>query len=117
MKTYDFTRQQQIDFGRKLRDEGIQKAVDNAESKEEGWSDTAYQYFKIYINNKPRGFKFMIEDFREYIRGTLPLPPSKRAFGVLAIRGKRDRLIAKAGHGQVVNPTAHRCFASVWIKL
>lgn len=109
--------QQQIDFGRKLRDEGIQKAVDHANEVHDRWADEAYEHFKMYLNNHPIGFKFMIEDFREYSRGFLPSPPSKRAFGVLAVRAKRDELIKKAGYGQVSNPSAHRANASVWIKL
>ena len=111
------TRQQQIDFGRKLRDEGIQKAVDHANHVHEAWSEDAYRYFQIYLNHKPKGFKFMIEDFREHIRGTLADPPHKRAFGSLAVRARKEKLIAKAGHGQVANPTAHRCFATIWMKV
>lgn len=111
------TRQQQIDFGRKLRDEGIQRAVDHADRKEDNWSDTAYQYFKIYLDHKPVGFKFMIEDFREHVSGVLTDPPHKRAFGSLAVRARKEGLIAHAGYRKVTNPTAHRANASVWSKL
>lgn len=109
--------QQEIDFGVRLMQQGIQRAVEHADSDYPGWSESAYRQFKIFLSNKPKGFKFMIEEFRGHVKGILPSPPSKRSFGAMAIRARKEKLIEKCGHGQVINPLAHRCFATIWMKL
>jgi hypothetical protein len=106
-----------IRFGERLRDAGIQVATDHADRELSSWSAYAFDHLKEYLRNKPSGFSFMIEDFRDYLKVHLVAPPSARAFGAVAVRASREHLIGKAGYELVKNPRAHRTPATVWKKL
>ena len=106
-----------ITFGEILRDRGIKQAVDHADRQVSSWSTYAMDHLRVYLRKKPTDFTFMIEDFREYLKSHLVAPPSDRAFGQIAIRAVREKLIVKAGYDLVKNPLAHRTPAAVWKKL
>lgn len=107
-----------IPLARSNRDEGIERAVTSANRKDAGWSEKAYQMFQEWIRGWPVGFEFMMEDFRlsAQIRG-LPDPPSKRAFGGIAVKARIAGLIKTERTKKVKNPDANCANAAVWIKL
>lgn len=99
--------------GNDLKEQGIYRAVSHADSYYENWSDIAYkmlQEFIAFSDGKP----FMCEDVREFAKQTLPEPPTKRAWGAIILRGKKNGIIKHYGFGQVANPTAHKANASMW---
>lgn len=108
--------QMSLEFGRIERDKGLAQAIDHADESSWGWSDKAYDMFKVWIKNKPDGYEFMTEDFRVDIFGKIDDPPSLRAFGGISGRAVRDGLIEKAGYRQVKNVKAHAANAALWKK-
>lgn len=101
--------------GEELKEKGIKMAVDHADKVVDSWSDKAYSLLKIYLITKLTAFQ--CEDFREWCKNRIETPPSKRAFGGVIVRAKKDKLIKHVGYGCVENPKAHRTPASIWLKL
>lgn len=106
-----------IEFGKKLRDQGIAQAVATAEDKQPDWKDNCYRHFENYLKTHPIGGEFMIEDFRAYMRTHLIEPPSNRAFGFLPKRAVKNGRIERASFAKVKNPTAHCAIVAVWRKI
>ena len=100
------------------RDKGILQSLSNADAKIPDWSERAWKMFTEWLEGWPKGYKFQIEGFRKVaqIRG-LPDPPTARAFGSLAVRAKREGLVKSNGQKPTTSKTAHRCYASEWIKV
>ena len=99
----------------KLRDEGIQRAVSNADRKVSDWSQNAFDLLRIYLVTRRESFQ--CEDFREYCKDKLPDPPNNRAFGWIILRAKKEGLIRHVGYKAVSNPKAHLTPASVWARI
>lgn len=91
----------------------MNKAKDHANKVEKDWADKAYIKLKEYliITN---GNQFMCEDVREYASKSISEPPSKRAWGAIIVKAKKEGIIEHCGFSQVSNPTAHRANASLW---
>ncbi len=106
-----------IEFGKKLRDEGIERAINHADRKISQWQEIAYEHFLLWLRKMPRGERFMIEDFRKHMGTHLVEPPSLRAYGALAVRGAKDGVIENVGYGKVSNSKAHRTPAAIWQRL
>ena len=108
--------QSTLDFystGEQLRDAGIQRLADTAESLSPGWSDKAYEILLDYLKTGPR--EFMTEDVREYAAMIdFTAPASKRAWGGVMVRAKGNKLIEAIGIGSVKNPRAHCANATIW---
>lgn len=104
--------------GKKLADEGMNRAVEKADYDHDGWKQKCWQLFWQWLNRKPRYFEFMIEDFREYLMkyDLLEKPNSDRAFGFISQKALKMELIIHAGTRQVRNKKAHRATANVWVK-
>lgn len=102
--------------GQRRRDAGIQQAIDHANDVTEQWSIKAFNLFLKYLKEYYPGKQFQAEDFRTWCErdNRIPEPPSKRAYGAIVLRAAKQNLIKKAGHATVKNPTAHRCFATLW---
>lgn len=104
-----------ITFGKKLRDEGIKKAIDHANEDSWGWGERAYEKLLAFleIHNEP----FLAEEVRDYAEKLgLEIPPSLRSWGSIMVRAARNEKIRKVGHRQVSNVKAHCATASVWIR-
>jgi hypothetical protein len=97
--------------GQQLRDEGMQKAEDNANQKTPEWSWYAYKFLLSFIRNHNT---FMVEEVRESAKGIIPEPPSKRAWGGIVVRAAKNGFIERAGYGKVKNPKAHCTPATLW---
>lgn len=95
------------------RDEGMQRAIDNADKKIQLWSDQAFDYLMRYNNTEP----FLTEELRLWAYETgLPYPPTCRAWGLVMRRAANLGVIIHDGYRNVSNPKAHSTPASVWVK-
>lgn len=97
--------------GINARDNGIKNAEDNANRKHRGWSDLAYGFLLGYAQTHS---EFMIEDIRVASIGSVPIPPSNRAWGSVAVRAAKDGFITRKAFKSVSNVKAHRTPATLW---
>lgn len=102
--------------GERLRTEGLNLAVQNAGP---GWADKAYQAFKEWLFTKPVGYKFLTEDFRIHaqIFRLVDEPKSRRAFGFICPKAKKEGLIEWAGVDRTKDKSSHRTPANQWRKV
>lgn len=100
--------------GAALRDGGMQKAEDHANAEIPGWSEEAREYLKRFLAQQGN-VPFMSEYLSMWCheRG-LPRPPHMRAWGSVISWARKNKLIEFVRHESVVNPKAHKAFASVW---
>lgn len=107
-----------VSESRKRRDEGMNRAIENADRKIPSWSDNTFGWFKKWLQDWPVGYRFQMEDFRmyQYIMG-FPNPPSNRAYGQISVRARKEGLIKSVGTKKVTNVNAHRCFSTLWEKI
>ncbi len=102
-----------------LAEAGLCLALETANKKEKGWSTLCWQLFLAWLRrNIKRGSEFQVEDFREHVTamGLIADPPSKRAFGIVAQRGK-GKYIEFVRTDKVRNKNAHSANAAVWRKI
>jgi hypothetical protein len=101
------------------RDKGMNQAMNHADAVENNWSQSAYQFLLRFLSDKPKGFRFMIEDLRmkAQLLKALPDPPSARAFGGVAVRARNNGIIRSYTLKPVNNSKAHRAFATEWEKI
>lgn len=100
------------ELSQKAKEAGMEKSRFNAGDV---WGREAYGYFVDYCQK--HSDSFMAEQAREYAENMgLPSPPSRRAWGSVVARAKRNNIIYHVGYGQVSNPYAHRANASIWIS-
>ena len=98
--------------GQELRDLGIQKAEDSANSIQHTWSEQAYNQLLRFIKKQSQ---FMTEQFRSYAeKEGLQRPPSNRAYGSVIVRAVKSGIIKRIDYKPVQNPKAHCTPASVW---
>lgn len=100
--------------GEQLRDEGIQRAIDHADSVNDKWSEKAYAFLLKWLMYQDS--EFMTEDVRKASTGLIPEPPHDRAWGGIIRKAAISGLIKKVGYRSVTNPQAHCANASVWEK-
>lgn len=109
----------QIKKGEELRDDGIKRAIDHAEDVSHGWGNEAFRFLRFFLNVSPLSKSpFMGETVRTWAedRG-LVSPPHLRAWAAVIVRAARLGMIRKIGSGQVINPKAHRAYATLWEKV
>ena len=99
-----------------LTEAGIQKAINGANAKVYGWSDTAFGHLLEYIQRIGPGGCFTVEQFRSWckIEKKFEAPNSKRAFGGVVLKAAKEKLIFKDGYAQTESPTAHGAIAALW---
>lgn len=104
--------------GQKLRDAGIMQAITHAEEQHNGWCDMAYNFLYWWLGTIPPGTSFMLEEVRMKAEdiNVVPPPPSKRAWGAIILKARKNNLVSRCGYGQVINPSAHRANATIWQK-
>ncbi len=110
-----------LDFeqAKKNRDLGIERAVDHADRESPGWRERATEACLNWIADQQKGRRFLVEEIREYLYQSKQIEkaPSDRAWGAIALKILKSGLVKKIGTGQVLNPRAHRCFASMYEKI
>lgn len=100
--------------GEELKQKGIAQAIRHANQVVERWADIAYLRFVEYLN-QPGITEFKTEDARVYAEGKgVEIPPTKRAWGGIALRAARNGLIVRAGFVPCNNPKAHKAVISLW---
>jgi ribosomal protein L36 len=107
----DKARINELITGFDLRDDGIRRALKHANSKNPEWSESAFNFLKDYLKTHN---EFMLEDVRMSSQNIIPEPPSKRAWGAIAVRGAKVGLIRRKGYQNVINPKAHATPATLW---
>lgn len=96
-----------------LKQEGISRAVNNANRKINEWAESAYLFLEQYISDHKENF--MVEEIRESAeQNGLPVPPSKRAWGAIIIKAHKNKLVKPCGFKQTSNPKAHKTPATLW---
>lgn len=102
------------DYGKILRNEGMQMSLFNANEKVAGWSALAMAFLEQYLVKFPF-VEFQAEDLRKWAyRHGLKNPPSERAWGSIIRAAKKSGLIQFVRYENVDNPLAHKTPASVW---
>lgn len=102
----------QLFSAEELRDSGIQRSVDTADSKIKHWSEQAFNFLVSFANTESG--LFLIEDVRNASDGIIPEPPSARAWGSIAVRAAKNGIIKQRGYAQVKNKKAHCTPAAIW---
>ena len=96
----------------RLREDGITRAIENAERKSDNWMEKAVQFVVRFPKDR-----FMTEDVRVWSHENgLPIPPSARSWGAVIRAAEKLGVVRRVGYGSVSNPKAHRTPASVWTK-
>ena len=104
-----------LDFeaARRRRDEGIQRAVDNANIKIPRWADTAFSFL---VDHSRANASFTAEDVRIEAEkaDAVPPPPDKSAWGGVFQRASRAGLITRIGFVTARDPKVHCNNISLW---
>lgn len=106
--------QSQVDWVRatRLRDKGMQRAVEHADRVEDGWGQVAYSAVRQFLVRQPPFRSFTTEDVREWAK--LKEPPDRRAWGAVMVRAVRGGLIHKVGYRPHRDPSRHKGVSTVW---
>lgn len=105
--------------GKELAEHGLSVAVNNANKHFPGWSERCWDLFKRWIGKKEKGYRFLMEEFREDCRKwkMIEEPPSLRSYGHITKRALKEGLVITAGTGKVENPKAHNANAAMLVKV
>ena len=100
--------------GRRLADEGGQRALSHADVQNMSWGQRAERALRIYCHTQ-KGKVITIEKFRPwaYSRG-LPEPPAPGAFGPIVKAAARNGLIKDEGFQPSDNATQHGKPVKLW---
>lgn len=97
--------------GKRYAESGAKKAIDHAQLTDLTWAEQALKFLLQYIKH---GNEFMVEELRTASIGTVPEPPSKRAWGGIIAKAARLGWVVAVGYRQVSNVKAHATPARVW---
>jgi len=93
--------------------EGIAASSNHAEDKIPGWNDAALEYVLNYPEDQ-----FMTEDVRKSAESQgFPIPPSKRAWGAVMVKAKKQGAIHSLGMVRKSSDESHGTPAVLWEKL
>ncbi len=104
-----------IDFAHALRDEGMARALDHAETDCPGWSDTAMAFLKRYAEEHAEFTAFMVTAASELDR-SFPLVSNPRAWGQVYRQAMKMGVIEKTDRF-MPHPRRHACPAMVFSSL
>lgn len=100
---------------RSARDQGIKRAIDNADRHCADWSDRAFSLVQPYLMRKA-GEKITGEEVRQYVeRMGLPNPPDKRSWGAIMLRAAKKGLLQKVGWTTASDPKVRCNPISLWV--
>jgi hypothetical protein len=96
-----------------LKDAGMNQAVTHANAVIEDWSERAFDILLSFLLF--RQGDFLCEDVREFAFSLgFPEAPSKRAWGAIIVRARKEGLITHKGYKPTNNHKAHKTPASAW---
>ncbi len=104
-----------IDFAHALRDEGMARALDHAETDCPGWSDTAMAFLKRYAEEHAEFTAFMVTAASELDK-SFPVPETGHSWGAIYTRAQKGFVIVDSGR-TMKHPKRHACKAIVWTSL
>lgn len=107
-------RKAKVEAGEALKDQGMQRAAQNAEDTRPGWNEQALEMVKNFNKDV-----FMVEDVRQWAHDEmgLPEPPHLRAWGSVITRARKLKIVEFSHHAKVSAPGSHRAIACVWRKV
>lgn len=98
--------------GKQLKEDGIKRAVDHADRQIETWSERAYKLFVEYCQTVDT---LKAEDARVYAEEKgLEIPPTKRAWGAIALKAAKNGCIINKGIVKASNVKCHQGFTTLW---
>jgi hypothetical protein len=99
-----------------LAEQGAATAAAHADAVSPSWSERAYDYLVAFGSKLLVGKTFMTEDVRiaAETSGAVPQPPTRRAWGAIILRAKREGLLIHAGFAPNKDPSCHGSPKSVW---
>lgn len=104
--------------GFELAMQGLKVATDHAEKETPGWKEKAYSIFLEWLVNKPKGYRFLTEEFRLAAQMIgLEMPPNNKAFGFIPIKARKDKLITGIGHATCKDKKGHAHPVTQWQKV
>lgn len=97
------------------RQDGMNRALMNTESKNPQWAAQALDILKRFIASHSE--PFMVEDVRAFAyKQGLQHPERDQAWGAIIRRACKNGLINKIGQGIAKDPTRHRGYTAIWMK-
>lgn len=102
--------------GQQLAIAGADTAAAHADRVHGPWSEKAWEFFMQFAREHP-GQTFMTEDVRAHaeIRKAVPPPPDNRAWGSIAMRASKAKLIRRVDYAPNKSPSCHASPKSVWV--
>ena len=97
--------------GQRLKNEGMQRALEHAELKDDGWGEKAYQFLTEFAKKNK---VFIAEDVRKASIGIIPDPSDRRAWGGIYTRARKEGLIRKIGHASAKASKVHGSLVAKW---
>jgi hypothetical protein len=100
--------------GRRLAEQGAERAANHAERVSEGWRDKAFGYATEFIRSH-NGRPFMTEQIRQfaYERG-FERAPDERAWGAIMLKVARRGLVRRLGFARSSAKNVHGNPATLW---
>lgn len=94
--------------------QGMQESTDHADSKIEGWSELAYDFFTAYAKSVQRPFltEEVVKSFEE---AGYPVAPNNCAWGSIARRAKLRKKIIQVGFDYCKLGKGHTKPMSLWV--
>jgi hypothetical protein len=101
-----------LNLSRKLRDDGMQLALEHAESESEDWGEVAYAFLLRFVMF--HAYPFISEDVSDSSKEdpTFPQPPTDRAWGAIYRRAVKNGLIHQVGAGR--SRRRHASICPLW---
>jgi hypothetical protein len=106
---------QQLDIAqeiaRRQAEEGMRRSLEHAEAECEGWGDRALAYLRHYAENHDRFPGWFATQAAE-LTGSVPAPPTRKAWGAIFIKAARLGWIRKDGYTPDIHRKSNPC--PVW---
>lgn len=101
--------------GEELARAGANAAAANADRVSPEWTDRAYFLFAAYARGHA---EFATEDVVSYATTLgFAAPPDKRAWGHVAKRAAKARIVERSGYTKAKNSNVHRMTVTLWRSL
>ena len=105
-----------LNEGRKLRDQGMEKATTHADRVHTKWRDKAFVLLVEFLKTRER---FMTEDVRYFAhqKKDLDTPPDSRAWGSVIMKAVKAGMIKRIGYAPMKSKNCHANPKSVWGRI
>ena len=91
--------------GAQLRDAAMQRAADHADDVSPRWADVAFQHLRLFAMQH---YTLTCEQVRQHAESKgFPKPPTRRAWGAIVSRARRQGVIAPGVYEPASDPSVH----------